>query len=72
MYTNKKGERVSIATSDFEPSDARKAYPCFDEPSFKAPFSVTLVRPTVGYIALSNMPVKEEFPNTPAPGLTTV
>ena len=72
VYTNKKGEQVSIATSDFEPSDARKAYPCFDEPSFKAPFSVTLVRPTIGYIALSNMLVKEEVPNTPAAGLTTV
>ena len=72
VYTNKKGEQVSIATTQFQPSDARKAYPCFDEPSFKAPFSVTLVRPTIGYIALSNMPVKEEVPNTPAAGLTTV
>ena len=68
LYRNSQGENVPIATSKFQPTDARKAFPCFDEPSFKSEFSVTLVRPTEGYIALSNMPVEQETANTPSPG----
>ncbi|KAK7085111.1 hypothetical protein SK128_002659, partial [Halocaridina rubra] len=62
----------SIATSKFQPTDARSAFPCFDEPSFKSSFNTTLVRPTEGYIALSNMPVQKERANYPSPGLTEV
>ena len=72
MYSNAKGEKVAIATSKFQPTYARKAFPCFDEPSFKSTFSVTLVRPTRGYIALSNMPVENESESSPVPGLTAV
>ncbi|KAK8786672.1 hypothetical protein V5799_023557 [Amblyomma americanum] len=43
----------------FEPTFARRAFPCFDEPDFKATFSVTIVRPE-GYTALSTMPVKKQ------------
>lgn len=68
LYRNAQGENVPIATSKFQPTDARKAFPCFDEPSFKSRFSVTLVRPSEGYIALSNMPVEQETANTPSPG----
>jgi len=72
VYSNAKGEKVSIATSKFQPTYARKAFPCFDEPSFKSTFSVTLVRPTNGYIALSNMPVETESKSSPVAGLTAV
>lgn len=45
-----------IATSKFEPTFARQAFPCFDEPGFKAPFDIELVKPSGNeYIALSNM-----------------
>ncbi|KAK3890035.1 hypothetical protein Pcinc_005999 [Petrolisthes cinctipes] len=58
VYTTKAGEKRSIATSKFQPTDARSAFPCFDEPSFKSTFTTTLVRPSTGYIALSNMPIQ--------------
>ena len=72
VYTNRIGEKVSIATSKFQPTYARKAFPCFDEPSFKSTFTTVLVRPSQGYIALSNMPVAEEVEESPSNGLTTV
>ncbi len=43
-----------------------------DEPNFKSTFSVTLVRPSERYIALSNMPVERETENTPSIGFTEV
>jgi glutamyl aminopeptidase len=62
VYTKEDGRKVTIATTQFEPTAARSAFPCFDSPSFKTTFSTSLVRPTSGYIALSNMPVEKEVP----------
>ncbi|RYZ65599.1 MAG: M1 family peptidase, partial [Proteobacteria bacterium] len=39
--------------TDFEPVDARKAFPCFDEPSLKAPYRIR-VRVPKGQLAFSN------------------
>lgn len=48
-----------IATSKFEPTWARQCFPCFDEPDFKAEFTIHLVRPAEEcYNALSNMNVE--------------
>ncbi|XP_007940750.1 endoplasmic reticulum aminopeptidase 2 [Orycteropus afer afer] len=44
-----------IAVTDFEPTQARMAFPCFDEPLFKANFSIKIRRESK-HIALSNMP----------------
>lgn len=46
-------------------TDARRAFPCWDEPSLKARFDVTLRVPK-NRTALSNMPPKNE---APSPGL---
>ncbi|XP_017785900.1 PREDICTED: glutamyl aminopeptidase-like isoform X2 [Nicrophorus vespilloides] len=51
------GKSRSIATTKFEPTYARQAFPCFDEPNMKANFTVHLLKPKESeYIALSNMP----------------
>lgn len=43
----------------FEPVTARRAFPCFDEPSFKTPWQLTLHVPA-GLKAVSNTPVESE------------
>ena len=57
--------------TEMEPADARRLFPCWDEPSFRAKFSVGVRIPKEGWTAVSNMPVERsdggecEFETTP-------
>jgi puromycin-sensitive aminopeptidase len=68
-YTSQDGETRYLATTQFEPTDARRAFPCWDEPAKKATFEVTLVF-SDEYQAVSNTPAVEEA--VPGPGLKSI
>ncbi len=61
QYAGPDGETRYLAATQFEATDARRAFPCWDEPAHKARFQVTLVVPD-HLVALSNTPVAEEIP----------
>jgi puromycin-sensitive aminopeptidase len=59
LYKDAEGRDQVLAATQFEATDARRAFPCWDEPSFKAVFATTLVvHPEL--TAVSNTPVTSE------------
>lgn len=55
-YRTSSGEVRVLASTQFEATFARGAFPCFDEPAFKANFTIRIVREP-RHISISNMPL---------------
>jgi len=58
-YRNDQGQERALATTQFESTDARRAFPCWDGPALKAVFASTLVTDPA-LVAVSNTAVREE------------
>nr|ACA35025.1 aminopeptidase N-6 [Helicoverpa armigera] len=75
-YTDANGQERIYATTHFQPYNARQAFPCWDEPLFKAVFKLHLTRPAayvgtfsntiiVSNTTLANGRVRSDFAPTP-------
>lgn len=54
QYKDKSGKTKYLATTQFEAADARRAFPCIDEPAAKATFDITIITEK-HHTAISNM-----------------
>ncbi|KAJ2699403.1 hypothetical protein FB645_005343 [Coemansia sp. IMI 203386] len=55
-YLDRQGDQASMLVTQFQAKCARMVFPCWDEPGYKAEFSLQLTVPR-SHTALSNMPV---------------
>ncbi|KAH0584288.1 hypothetical protein H2248_009835 [Termitomyces sp. 'cryptogamus'] len=59
------GKKKAYALTQFEPTDARRTFPCWDEPLLKATFAITMIS-RADTVNLSNMPAISEEVYSPA------
>jgi aminopeptidase N len=64
LYLGKDDQGRKYASTQFESTDARRAFPSFDEPAYKATFDITAVADK-GLVAISNSKMVSD---TPGPG----
>ncbi|HEV3088491.1 MAG TPA: hypothetical protein VGX96_14860, partial [Candidatus Elarobacter sp.] len=56
-YTKADGSTARMLSTQFESTDARRAFPSWDEPAFRASYQLTVTLPAA-WSAVSNMPVE--------------
>src|SRR5579864_3141519 len=64
LYLGKDDQGRKYAASQFEATDARRAFPSFDEPAYKATFDITAIADK-SQVAISNQKISSD---TPGPG----
>jgi len=64
FYLGKDERGHKYAVTQFEATDARRAFPCFDEPAYKATFDITVIADK-GLTAISNT---KTISDVPGPG----
>jgi aminopeptidase N/puromycin-sensitive aminopeptidase len=69
FYLSKSDTR-RYAMTQMEPTDARRAFPCWDEPAYKAPFNISVVADR-GDTAISNGKIEKDEPG-PGPDQHTI
>ena len=70
FYLGRDKEGRKYAVTQFEPTDARRAFPCFDEPAYKATYEITVITDS-GLAAISNAKTVSDTPG-PVEGKHTV
>ena len=70
-YPADDGTTKLMATTQFEATDARRCFPCWDEPAVKATFRATLIVPS-DLEAVSNTPIEKRAASSDAPGRDVV
>ncbi|KAI0674766.1 hypothetical protein C8Q78DRAFT_498501 [Trametes maxima] len=64
ISTGGKDGEIVYSLTQFQPTSARKAFPCWDEPALKATFAITMIS-LAGGVNLSNMPARSEHSYSP-------